>query len=40
LRDLDAAAYDVVVVESIPDRGVGEAVLDRLRRAEAAGEAR
>ncbi|HVM44545.1 MAG TPA: L-threonylcarbamoyladenylate synthase, partial [Candidatus Thermoplasmatota archaeon] len=33
LRDLDAEGYDDVVVEAIPERGVGAAVMDRLRRA-------
>jgi len=33
LRDADAEGYDDVVVESIPEAGVGAAVMDRLRRA-------
>lgn len=33
LRDLDAEGYDDVVVEAIPARGVGAAVMDRLARA-------
>ena len=33
LRDLDAEGYDDVVVEAIPEAGVGAAVMDRLRRA-------
>lgn len=33
LRDLDAEGYDDIVVEAIPERGVGAAVMDRLRRA-------
>lgn len=33
LRDADAAGYDDVVVEAIPEAGVGAAVMDRLRRA-------
>lgn len=33
LRDLDAEGYDDVVVEEIPEAGLGAAVLDRLRRA-------
>lgn len=34
LRDLDREGYDAVVVEEIPAEGLGEAVLDRLRRAQ------
>lgn len=33
LRDLDAEGYTHVVVEPIPEAGVGAAVMDRLRRA-------
>ncbi len=33
LRELDDAGLDVIVVEGIPERGVGRAVMDRLRRA-------
>lgn len=33
LRDLDDAGLDAIVVEAIPERGVGRAVMDRLRRA-------
>jgi len=33
LRDFDDRALDVILVESIPEVGVGEAVMDRLRRA-------
>lgn len=33
LRDLDREEYDDIVVEAIPERGVGAAVMDRLRRA-------
>lgn len=33
LRDLDDADYTHVVVQEIPERGVGAAVMDRLRRA-------
>jgi L-threonylcarbamoyladenylate synthase len=33
LRDLDDAGLDVIVVEAIAERGVGRAVMDRLRRA-------
>jgi L-threonylcarbamoyladenylate synthase len=33
LRDLDDAGLDAIVVEGIPERGVGRAVMDRLRRA-------
>ncbi len=37
LRELDAAGLDAIVVEGIEERGVGRAVMDRLRRAAAAG---
>ncbi|MFI5253193.1 MAG: L-threonylcarbamoyladenylate synthase [Bacteroidota bacterium] len=33
LRQLDAYGVDVIIVESIPETGVGAAVMDRLRRA-------
>jgi L-threonylcarbamoyladenylate synthase len=33
MRDFDDRALDVILVESIPEIGVGEAVMDRLRRA-------
>jgi L-threonylcarbamoyladenylate synthase len=33
LRDLDAEGYDEVVVEAIPEKGLGAAVMDRLRKA-------
>lgn len=33
LRDLDAAGCTVIVAESVPDEGIGLAVMDRLRRA-------
>lgn len=33
LRDAEAAEVDLVVVESVPEIGVGRAVMDRLRRA-------
>jgi L-threonylcarbamoyladenylate synthase len=33
LRELDDAGLDAIVVEGIPERGVGRAVMDRLRRA-------
>ncbi|HUR68882.1 MAG TPA: L-threonylcarbamoyladenylate synthase [Candidatus Thermoplasmatota archaeon] len=32
MRDLDGAGYEDIVVEAIPERGVGAAVMDRLRR--------
>ncbi|MER2604553.1 MAG: Sua5 family C-terminal domain-containing protein, partial [Siculibacillus sp.] len=36
LRDLDAAGVaTIAVAASIPDEGLGEAILDRLRRAAA-----
>jgi L-threonylcarbamoyladenylate synthase len=37
LRAAERAAVDVLVVESVPERGVGRAVMDRLRRAALAG---
>lgn len=33
LRELDDAGLDAIVVEGIPEQGVGRAVMDRLRRA-------
>jgi L-threonylcarbamoyladenylate synthase len=33
MRDLDAAGYATLVVEEIPEAGIGAAVMDRLRRA-------
>ncbi|MDR7420768.1 MAG: L-threonylcarbamoyladenylate synthase, partial [Armatimonadota bacterium] len=33
LRELDDAGLDVIVVEGVPEHGVGRAVMDRLRRA-------
>ena len=33
LRDAEAALLDTVVVEAVPEVGVGRAVMDRLRRA-------
>jgi L-threonylcarbamoyladenylate synthase len=33
LRDAEAAAVEILVVESVPEVGVGRAVMDRLRRA-------
>lgn len=35
LRDAEDARVDVLVVETVPDEGVGRAVMDRLRRAAA-----
>ena len=35
LRELDAAGASVIAVEPIPDKGLGEAINDRLRRAAA-----
>jgi L-threonylcarbamoyladenylate synthase len=35
LRDLDAAGVDRIAVAPIPDQGLGEAIVDRLRRAAA-----
>ncbi|HVM12954.1 MAG TPA: L-threonylcarbamoyladenylate synthase [Egibacteraceae bacterium] len=35
LRAAEAAAVDVVVVEAVPEAGIGRAVMDRLRRAAA-----
>jgi L-threonylcarbamoyladenylate synthase len=37
LRDAEAAHLDVLVVESVPEDGIGRAVMDRLRRAAQAG---
>jgi len=37
LRELDDAGLDAIVVEGIDERGVGRAVMDRLRRAASAG---
>lgn len=33
LRELDAAGVDVIVVETIEEHGLGQAIMDRLRRA-------
>jgi L-threonylcarbamoyladenylate synthase len=33
LRDLDAEGYDAIVVEEIPEEGLGAAVMERLRKA-------
>jgi L-threonylcarbamoyladenylate synthase len=33
LRDLDALGVDVIIVERVPEAGLGAAVMDRLRRA-------
>jgi len=35
LRELDASGADVILVRGFPDRGLGAAVQDRLRRAAA-----
>lgn len=35
LRDAEAAGVDLVVVETVPETGVGRAVMDRIRRASA-----
>jgi L-threonylcarbamoyladenylate synthase len=37
MRELDEAGLDAIVVEGIPEDGVGRAVMDRLRRAAAGG---
>lgn len=37
MRELDDAGLDAIVVEGIEERGVGRAVMDRLRRAASAG---
>ncbi|MBI3998596.1 MAG: threonylcarbamoyl-AMP synthase [Armatimonadetes bacterium] len=37
LRELDDAGLDAIVVEAIPEEGLGRAVMDRLRRAAGAG---
>lgn len=36
LRELDSAKLDLIVAESVPETGVGSAIMDRLRRASAA----
>jgi len=33
LRELDDAGLDAIVVEGVPEQGLGRAVMDRLRRA-------
>jgi len=33
MRELDSAGLDAIVVEAVPERGLGRAVMDRLRRA-------
>ena len=33
LRELDAAGLDFIVVEAVPEEGLGAAIMDRLRRA-------
>lgn len=33
LRELDQAGVDVIIVEAVPDEGIGAAVMERLRRA-------
>ena len=33
LRELDALNVDLIAVERVPDRGLGAAIMDRLRRA-------
>jgi L-threonylcarbamoyladenylate synthase len=33
LRDFDAEKTDVIVTEAIPEKGVGVAVMNRLRKA-------
>jgi L-threonylcarbamoyladenylate synthase len=35
LRELDAAHLDFIVAESVPETGIGAAIMDRLRRASA-----
>jgi L-threonylcarbamoyladenylate synthase len=35
LRDLDKSGVDIIIVEEVEDRGLGMAVMDRLRRASA-----
>lgn len=37
LRALDAEGLDLIVAEPVPETGLGRAIMDRLRRAEAAG---
>ena len=33
LRDLDAAGVEVILVEAVPEEGLGRTIMDRLRRA-------
>jgi L-threonylcarbamoyladenylate synthase len=33
LRELDVSNVDLIVAEQVPDRGLGAAIMDRLRRA-------
>jgi L-threonylcarbamoyladenylate synthase len=33
LRELDAQGVDVIIVEKLEERGLGRAIMDRLRRA-------
>jgi L-threonylcarbamoyladenylate synthase len=40
LHELDAAGVDVILAEPVPLRGLGRAIMDRLRRASAGGERR
>jgi L-threonylcarbamoyladenylate synthase len=36
MRRLDAAELDLIVAESVPETGLGLAIMDRLRKASAA----
>ena len=36
LRELDTAGVEIIVVEAVPERGLGRTIMDRLRRAAAA----
>ena len=35
LRELDRMDLDFIIAESVPERGIGSAIMDRLRRAAA-----
>jgi L-threonylcarbamoyladenylate synthase len=35
LRELDRMELDLIVAEAVPERGLGSAIMDRLRRAAA-----
>ncbi len=37
LREMDAKAVDVIIVEGVEERGIGRAIMDRLKRASSSG---